>query len=70
MDKQQLINGETLEFTNDDGDLLEVSYGRRLGGGKAFKVVFNAKVMSLTAGFAKAKKKAEYLTIKYALTEC
>lgn len=66
IDKNALVNGETIEFENENFNL-ELSHGKTLSGGKAFKVFFNGAFVSISKTFKPLEKKALELISKHNL---
>jgi len=64
--KKQLQKEGTIEYVNDD-HLLEVYYGRLLGGYYGYKVTFNLQVMKTTKTFGPCLKEVKRLVKKYDL---
>lgn len=68
--KTRIKDGEILEFTNDDGDMMELSHKKVLGGGIEFIVMLNCKIVKMTKTFKPFKDKVEFLIATRELELC
>ncbi len=43
-----MTSGDTIEFESEDGDGVEIYFGKILGGGESFKLWMNGKIVKMS----------------------
>ena len=57
--KKHLITGNTIEFENEDGETMELSFRRTLGGSMQFICELNGKIVKMCKTFMAFEKKVQ-----------